>query len=222
MIPEEGLDAAWRIYLALPGIDLSETGRLTNKCTRYWIRNVLTWLTGEGIARPDPLTDDTWTLTERFGSTPERSPLSALTRLSRSLAARTPDRQTRRPIRQERPAVTYKLAALRFRSVGERSARFQDLTLTFTAPADDASEPQDPVIWLRNGGGKSSILSLLYALLLPRATDFMGRSVQRSLTDYIDAGDTAHVVAIWEPTDASGTWWARQRGCSYGGGPRTG
>jgi hypothetical protein len=101
--------------------------------------------------------------------------------------------------------VTYKLAALRFRSVGERSARFQDLTLTFTAPADGGSEPQDSVIWLRNGGGKSSILSLLYALLLPRAADFMGRAVKRSLTDYIDGGDTAHVVAVWEPAGASRT-----------------
>ncbi len=101
--------------------------------------------------------------------------------------------------------MTYKLAALRFRSVGERSARFQDLTLTFTAPADDGSEPQDSVIWLRNGGGKSSILSLLYALLLPRAADFMGRSVKRSLTDYIDGGDTAHVVAVWEPASTSRT-----------------
>jgi hypothetical protein len=101
--------------------------------------------------------------------------------------------------------VTYKLAALRFRSVGERSARFQDLTLTFTAPADGGSEPQDSVIWLRNGGGKSSILSLLYALLLPRAADFMGRSVKRSLTDYIDGGDTSHVVAVWEPASTSRT-----------------
>jgi hypothetical protein len=101
--------------------------------------------------------------------------------------------------------VTYKLAALRFRSVGERSARFQDLTLTFTAPADGGSEPQDSVIWLRNGGGKSSILSLLYALLLPRFADFMGRSVKRGLTDYIDGGDTAHVVAVWEPASTSRT-----------------
>lgn len=101
--------------------------------------------------------------------------------------------------------MTYKLAALRFRSVGERSARFQDLTLTFTAPADGGSEPHDSVIWLRNGGGKSSILSLLYALLLPRAADFMGRAVKRSLTDYIDGGDTAHVVAVWEPAGASRT-----------------
>ncbi len=79
--------------------------------------------------------------------------------------------------------MTYQLAALRFRSVGERSARFTDLTLNLTAPGGDGLAPQDSVIWLRNGGGKSSILSLLYALLLPRASDFMGRSVQRSLTD---------------------------------------
>lgn len=101
--------------------------------------------------------------------------------------------------------MTYKLAALHLRSVGERSARFQEQTLTFTAPADGGSEPQDSVIWLRNGGGKSSILSLLYALLLPRSTDFMGRSVKRSLTDYIDGGDTAHVVALWEPAGTSRT-----------------
>ncbi len=101
--------------------------------------------------------------------------------------------------------MTYQLAALRFRSVGERSARFTDLTLNLTAPGGDGLAPQDSVIWLRNGGGKSSILSLLYALLLPRASDFMGRSVQRSLTDYIDSGDTAHVVAAWQPTQAART-----------------
>ncbi len=101
--------------------------------------------------------------------------------------------------------MTYKLAAIRFRSIGERSARFTDLTLNLTAPGDDGPEPQDSVIWLRNGGGKSSILSLLYAHLLPRAHDFMGRSVKRSLTDYIDSGDTSHVVAVWEPAGAART-----------------
>lgn len=79
--------------------------------------------------------------------------------------------------------MAYKLSALRFRSVGERSARFTDLTLDLTAPGEEGSEPQDSVIWLRNGGGKSSILSLLYAMMLPHANDFMGRSVKRSLTD---------------------------------------
>jgi hypothetical protein len=99
--------------------------------------------------------------------------------------------------------MTYQLAALRFRSVGERSARFTDLTLDLTAPADGGPVPRDSVIWLRNGGGKSSILSLLYAQLLPHANDFMGRTVQRSLTDYVDTGDTSHVAAAWhrEPGD---------------------
>jgi hypothetical protein len=99
--------------------------------------------------------------------------------------------------------VTYQLAALRFRSIGERSARFTDLTLKLTAPAEDGLIPQDSVIWLRNGGGKSSILSLLYAQLLPRAAEFMGRSVKRSLTDYVGSGDTAHVVAVWQPSQAA-------------------
>lgn len=96
--------------------------------------------------------------------------------------------------------MTYQLAALRFRSIGERSARFTDLTLNLTAPGSAGAVPQDSVIWLRNGGGKSSILSLLYAQLLPHANDFMGRVAQRSLTDYVDSGDTAHVAAVWQPT----------------------
>ncbi|MFI0454161.1 hypothetical protein [Actinomadura sp. 6N118] len=63
--------------------------------------------------------------------------------------------------------------------------------------------PHDSVVWLRNGEGKSSILSLLYSMLLPAANDFMGRSVKRSLTDYIDSGDTSHVIAVWQPREAS-------------------
>ncbi|MEU6781213.1 hypothetical protein ABZ912_18590 [Nonomuraea angiospora] len=101
--------------------------------------------------------------------------------------------------------MTYQLAALRFRTVGERSARFTDLPLNFTAPVDGAAVPQDSVVWLRNGGGKSSILSLTYALLLPHANDFMGKTVQRSLTDYVDTGDTSHVIATWHPHDTSRT-----------------
>ena len=101
--------------------------------------------------------------------------------------------------------MIYQLAALRFRSLGERSARFTDLTLNLTAPSEGSTAPQDSVIWLRNGGGKSSILSLLYAQLLPRANDFMGRTVQRSLTDYIDSGDTSHVAAVWHPAKTTDT-----------------
>ncbi|MGI5163406.1 hypothetical protein ACQEU3_03530 [Spirillospora sp. CA-253888] len=95
------------------------------------------------------------------------------------------------------------MTALRFRSIGERSARFTDLTLDFTAPEDGGRVPHDSVVWLRNGGGKSSILSLFYAMLLPGARDFMGRTVRRSLTDYVDTGDTSHVMALWHPLGTS-------------------
>ncbi|WP_306214989.1 hypothetical protein [Actinoplanes sp. RD1] len=95
--------------------------------------------------------------------------------------------------------MTYHLAAFRLHSIGERSARFTDVMLDLTAPDGGSGHPADSVVWLRNGGGKSSLLSLFYALLLPRAIDFMGRTVKRSLTDYVDSGDTAHTVAAWHP-----------------------
>lgn len=70
IIPEEGLDAAWRIYLDMPPVHYGEQGRslgkLTSKCTRYWIQSILAWLTAQGMARPDSSADSAWTLTERF------------------------------------------------------------------------------------------------------------------------------------------------------------
>jgi len=97
--------------------------------------------------------------------------------------------------------VTYHLAGLRLRSIGERSARFADLHLDLRAPEGSRTVPSDSLIWLRNGGGKSSLLSLFYALLLPHANDFMGRAVKRSLTDYVGEGDTAHTMAVWHAVE---------------------
>ncbi|NLI84819.1 MAG: hypothetical protein GX440_05365 [Propionibacterium sp.] len=99
--------------------------------------------------------------------------------------------------------MTFHLAQFRLKSVGERSARFSDLTLDMTAPdGDGLSSPSDSVIWLRNGGGKSSLLSLFYAVLLPRVYDFMGREAKRALTDYVDSGDTSHTVTVWQPVNS--------------------
>jgi hypothetical protein len=69
-IPEQGLDDAWRAYLDMPSVSVGDGGRgpgkLRRSCTRYWVRNVLGWLNGQGMARPDPTSDGGWTLTERF------------------------------------------------------------------------------------------------------------------------------------------------------------
>lgn len=94
--------------------------------------------------------------------------------------------------------MTYQLSRLRLASVGDRAARFTDLTLDMSSSEiTGQQEPIDSILWLRNGGGKSSLLSLFFALLLPLRRDFMGRSVKRYLEDYVATGDTSHTVAEW-------------------------
>jgi hypothetical protein len=94
--------------------------------------------------------------------------------------------------------VTYQLSRFRLASIGDRAARFTDLITDLTSvDADGSGEPIDSILWLRNGGGKSSLLSLFFALLLPLRKDFMGRAVKRQLEDYVASGDTSHTVAEW-------------------------
>ncbi|MEU6034717.1 hypothetical protein ABZ801_04860 [Actinomadura sp. NPDC047616] len=70
VIPEQGLDDAWRVYLDMPSVVHGERGRGANQllrsCTRYWVRAMLGWLASQGMARQDQMTDDSWTMTERF------------------------------------------------------------------------------------------------------------------------------------------------------------
>lgn len=90
-----------------------------------------------------------------------------------------------------------KLARLRFVSIGHPNARMQDLTLNLS---DQAGMPSDSTIWLRNGGGKSSILSLFFALLRPNRRDFLGSMAdakQRRIENYILPNDRSVVAAEW-------------------------
>ena len=63
------------------------------------------------------------------------------------------------------------LLKLRFVSLGHPQARMNDLLLTFQGPDGRAT---DSTLWLRNGGGKSSILNLLFAILRPHQGEFLG------------------------------------------------
>ena len=90
-----------------------------------------------------------------------------------------------------------KLTRLRFVSIGHPNARMQDLTLNL---CDQSGVPSDSTIWLRNGGGKSSILSLFFALPRPNRRDFLGSKAdakQRRLEDYILTNDRSVVAAEW-------------------------
>ncbi|MDL1889205.1 hypothetical protein FBQ96_06430, partial [Nitrospirales bacterium NOB] len=90
------------------------------------------------------------------------------------------------------------LLKLRFVSLGHPQARMDDLLLTFQGPDGRAT---DSTLWLRNGGGKSSILNLFFAILRPHKGDFLGgkaEAKQRSLNDYILPSDRAVAAAEWQ------------------------
>ena len=71
IIPEEGLDQAWRVYVNMPVRMVADRersrSRLSPKCTLYWVRAMMGWLTEQGLARPGQTAgDNRWTLTDRF------------------------------------------------------------------------------------------------------------------------------------------------------------
>lgn len=71
VIPEEGLDHAWRIFDTMQTESRADRGRtpgrLSPSCTLYWVHNVLSWLSEHGMARPDTTSGEgNWQLTERF------------------------------------------------------------------------------------------------------------------------------------------------------------
>jgi hypothetical protein len=95
-----------------------------------------------------------------------------------------------------------RLTRLRFVSIGYKSARMPDVTLDFS---DASRKPIDTMLWLRNGGGKSSILNLFYSLLLPHKRSFLGQHADqgdRSLEEYVLPDDRALVLAEWQLDDS--------------------
>ncbi len=90
------------------------------------------------------------------------------------------------------------LLKLRFVSLGHPQARMNDLVLNFQGPDGLAT---DSTLWLRNGGGKSSILNLFFAIVRPHKGEFLGgkaEAKQRSLNDYVLPSDRAVAAAEWQ------------------------
>ena len=81
-------------------------------------------------------------------------------------------------------------------SLGVRDNRFVDVTVDLTGTD---GEPADSIVWLRNGAGKTTMLSLLIAHILPNRGDFLARrsGKQRTLEDLVLSGDTGHVACEW-------------------------
>jgi len=99
------------------------------------------------------------------------------------------------------------LRRVRFASVGHRDARLAPLDLVLTG---EDGRPAHTVLWLRNGGGKSSILNLLFSVLRPDRREFLGideSGRDRSLADYVAGTDTAHVILEWGlPREREPSW----------------
>jgi hypothetical protein len=94
------------------------------------------------------------------------------------------------------------LRRVRLESIGHPNARFAPLELDLV---DEDGRPTHTVVWLRNGGGKSSLLNLLFAVVRPHRREFLGGNddgKDRRLADYVLAGDTGHVCLEWgRPAD---------------------
>lgn len=91
-----------------------------------------------------------------------------------------------------------KLRRIRLSCIGYDSARFDDVVLDFT---NREGQPTNSIVWLRNGGGKTSLLSLLFAGLRTNKRDFLGQRAEekvRRLTDYVGRNDHGVVVCEWE------------------------
>ncbi|MFV8750643.1 hypothetical protein ACNOYE_08825 [Nannocystaceae bacterium ST9] len=102
-----------------------------------------------------------------------------------------------------------RLLRLHFASIGHGHARLSPLTLDFrhlTSSLEPGSGI-DSIVWLRNGGGKSSIINLFYSVLRPNRNEFLGSSAEgkaRRIEDYVKRQDLSFVVSEWDVNPAHG------------------
>ncbi|MGW6638236.1 hypothetical protein [Streptomyces cyaneofuscatus] len=100
----------------------------------------------------------------------------------------------------------FQMMTVRLENTGHRDAGFKSLVMDLTGGTVSVDgrrvvTAQDVVLWLRNGGGKSSLLALVFSLLLPGKVDFIGRAEGKSLADYVPGGQVSHVVVEWGDSD---------------------
>ncbi len=91
-----------------------------------------------------------------------------------------------------------RLLRIHFASIGHRDARLSPLTLDFR---DRQGGAADSVLWLRNGGGKSSIINLFFSIFRPHRSEFLGAAAEgkaRRIEHYVKATDVAFAVTEWD------------------------
>ncbi|MEV6358149.1 hypothetical protein [Streptomyces hydrogenans] len=96
----------------------------------------------------------------------------------------------------------YQMRNVRLENTGHRDAGFKSLVVdlmggTVLVDGRRVTTAQDAVLWLRNGGGKSTLLALIFSLVLPHKLDFIGRAEGKSLADYVPGEQVSHVIIEW-------------------------
>jgi len=91
-----------------------------------------------------------------------------------------------------------RLLRLAFSSIGHRDARLDPVVLDLRGAGGGGV---DSVLWLRNGGGKTSIINLFFSLFRPSRAEFLGSTAEgkaRRIGDYVKSGDLSFVVSEWD------------------------
>ncbi len=91
-----------------------------------------------------------------------------------------------------------RLCRIHIAGAGRESARFNPLTVDLRNPQTGSA--QDSVIWLRNGGGKTTLISLFYSLLVPNSSHFLGKMNGKgaSIEDFLRPDQLAIIVTEWD------------------------
>ncbi len=103
----------------------------------------------------------------------------------------------------------YRLARIRLAGVGPADARFDKPSpdaLPFEVSCIGAvGAPEDTVVWLENGGGKTVFLALLFHVLRPDKAAQIGndeKGRRADIPDFVMSNDVAHVVCEWVADDS--------------------
>lgn len=91
-----------------------------------------------------------------------------------------------------------KLRAMHYSHVGHKDARLDGVSVPFTD--EITGEPTDTIVWLRNGGGKTSQIQLKFSLFVPDRKEFIGRikGSTRSFEQYFQPNETGLIVSEWD------------------------
>lgn len=113
----------------------------------------------------------------------------------------------------------YELSRIRLHSVGPKGARYQDVVLDLSGVGDPVTRPdpgvlfgvpssglagrrpsQASVFFAENGNGKTVLIKLIFSVMLPGRRQTVGTTSSRGFSDFVLAGDVAHVALEWQHT----------------------